>query len=71
DESRAKLKDLSNDVLDVLFSNKDQLTDFKAQAEYEKYGAKLKDFDQNAIDALKSFCYDSNDSIMNSHKDID
>lgn len=71
DESKAKLKDLSNDVLDVLFSNKDQLTDFKAQAEYEKYGAKLKDFDQNAIDALKRFSYDSNDSIDKIHKDID
>ncbi len=71
DESKAKLKDLSNDVLDVLFSNKDQLTDFKAQAEYEKYGVKLKDFDQNAIDALKRFSYNSNDSIEKIHKDID
>lgn len=71
DESKAKLKDLSNDVLDVLFSNKDQLTDFKAQAEYEKYGVKLKDFDQNAIDALKGFSYNSSDSIEKIHKDID
>lgn len=71
DESKAKLKDLSNDVLDVLFSNKDQLTDFKAQAEYEKYGVKLKDFDQNAIDALKRFSYNSSDSIEKIHKDID
>lgn len=71
DESKAKLKGVSNAALDVLFSNKDQLTDFKAQAEYEKYGAKLKDFDQNAIDALKSFPYNSNDSIEKIHKDID
>ncbi|MGE7927655.1 flagellar filament capping protein FliD [Lysinibacillus xylanilyticus] len=71
DESKAKLKGLSNEVLDVLFSNKDQLTDFKAQAEYEKYGAKLKDFDQNAIDALKRFPYNGNDSIEKIHKDID
>ena len=71
DASKAKLKDLSNDVLDVLFSNKDQLTDFKAQAEYEKYGVKLKDFDQNAIDALKRFSYNSSDSIEKIHKDID
>ncbi len=71
DESKAKLKDLSNEVLDVLFSNKDQLTDFKAQAEYEKYGVKLKDFDQNAIDALKRFSYNSNDTIEKIHKDID
>jgi len=71
DESKAKLKGLSNAVLDVLFSNKDQLTDFKAQAEYEKYGAKLKDFDQNAIDALKRFSFNSDDSIEKIHKDID
>lgn len=71
DESKAKLKGISNAALDVLFSNKDQLTDFKAQAEYEKYGAKLKDFDQNAIDALKRFPYNSNDSIEKIHKDID
>ncbi|MFY0520160.1 flagellar filament capping protein FliD [Lysinibacillus sp. UGB7] len=71
DESKAKLKGLSNEVLDVLFSNKDQLTDFKAQAVYEQYGTKLKDFDQNAIDALKRFPYDSNDSIEKIHKDID
>ncbi|WP_369380980.1 flagellar filament capping protein FliD [Lysinibacillus fusiformis] len=71
DESKAKLKDLSNEVLDVLFSNKDQLTDFKTQAEYEKYGVKLKDFDQNAIDALKRFSYNSSDSIEKIHKDID
>lgn len=71
DESKAKLKDLSNSALDALFSNKDQLTDFKAHAEYEKYGTKLKDFDQNAIDALKRFSYNSNDSIDKIHKDID
>lgn len=71
DESKAKLKNLSNEVLDVLFTNKDQLEDFKAQAEYEKYGVKLKDFDQNAIDALKRFSYNSNDSIEKIHKDID
>ncbi|KMN40516.1 MULTISPECIES: flagellar filament capping protein FliD [Lysinibacillus] len=71
DESKAKLKDLSNSALDVLFTNKDQLTDFKAQADYAKYGTKLKDFDQNAIDALKRFSYNSNDSIDKIHKDID
>ncbi|ACA38780.1 flagellar filament capping protein FliD [Lysinibacillus sphaericus] len=71
DESKAKLKGLSNSALDVLFTNKDQLTDFKAQAEYEKYGVKLKDFDQNAIDALKRFSYNSSDSIEKIHKDID
>ncbi len=73
DESKAKLKGLSNEALDVLFSNKDQLTDFKAQAEYEKYGTKLKDFDQKAIDALKVFgqSYNSSDSIEKIHKDID
>ncbi|MFJ8517772.1 flagellar filament capping protein FliD [Lysinibacillus xylanilyticus] len=71
DESKAKLKGSSNEMLDVLFSNKDQLTDFKAQAEYEKYGAKLKDFDQNAIDALKRFSFNSDDSIEKIHKDID
>lgn len=71
DESKAKLKDLSNSALDALFSNKDQLTDFKAHAEYENYGTKLKDFDQNAIDALKRFSYNSNDSIDKIHKDID
>lgn len=71
DESKAKLKDLSNSALDALFSNKDQLTDFKAHAEYEKYGSKLKDFDQNAIDALKRFSYNSNDPIDKIHKDID
>ncbi|EAZ84845.1 flagellar filament capping protein FliD [Lysinibacillus fusiformis] len=71
DESKAKLKDLSNSALDVLFTNKDQLTDFKAQADYAKYGTKLKDFDQNAIDALKRFSYNSSDSIEKIHKDID
>ncbi|WP_338652602.1 flagellar filament capping protein FliD [Lysinibacillus sp. Y5S-8] len=71
DESKAKLKGLSNEALDVLFTNKNQLTDFKVQAEYEKYGTKLKGFDQNAIDALKSFPYNSNDSIEKIHKDID
>ncbi|MEA0561849.1 flagellar filament capping protein FliD [Lysinibacillus irui] len=71
DESKAKLKNLSNEVLDVLFTNKDQLADFKAHAEYEKYGVKLKDFDQNTIDALKRFSYNSNDSIEKIHKDID
>lgn len=71
DESKAKLKGLSNSALDVLFTNKDQLTNFKAQAEYEKYGVKLKDFDQNAIDALKRFSYNSSDSIEKIHKDID
>ncbi|MFJ7838507.1 flagellar filament capping protein FliD [Lysinibacillus sphaericus] len=71
DESKAKLKAYSNSALDVLFSNKDQLTDFKTQADYAKYGSKLKDFDQNAIDALKRFSYNSNDSIDKIHKDID
>ncbi|MGE7599307.1 flagellar filament capping protein FliD [Lysinibacillus fusiformis] len=71
DESKAKLKDLSNSALDVLFTNKDQLTDYKAQADYAKYGTKLKDFDQNAIDALKRFSYNSSDSIEKIHKDID
>jgi len=71
DESKAKLKKFDDKTLDALFSNKDQLTDFKAQADYAKYGTKLKDFDQNAIDALKRFPYDSNDSIEKIHKDID
>lgn len=70
DESKAKLKKFDDKTLDALFSNKDQLTDFKAQADYAKYGTKLKGFDQNAIDALKRFPYDSNDSIEKIHKDI-
>ncbi|MFJ7669466.1 flagellar filament capping protein FliD [Lysinibacillus sp. NPDC097195] len=71
DESKAKLKAFDDKTLDVLFSNKDQLTDFKTQADYTTYGAKLKDFDQNAIDALKRFSYNSNDSIDKIHNDID
>jgi flagellar hook-associated protein 2 len=71
DESKAKLKKFDDKTLDALFSNKDQLTDFKAQADYAQYGTKLKDFDQNAIDALKRFPYDSNDTIEKIHKDID
>ncbi len=71
DESKAKLKGLSNEKLDALFVNKDQLTDFKVQAEYEKYGTKLKEFNQNTIDALKRFPYDSTESIEKIHKDID
>lgn len=71
DESKAKLNKFDDKTLDAIFSNKDQLTDFKVQADYAKYGTKLKDFDQNAIDALKRFPYDSNDSIEKIHKDID
>lgn len=71
DESKEKLKKFDDKTLDALYSNKDQLADFKAQASYSKYGLKLKDFDQNAIDALKSFSYDSNDSIDKIHKDIE
>ncbi|KAB0442218.1 flagellar filament capping protein FliD [Lysinibacillus fusiformis] len=71
DESKAKLKKFDDKTLDAIFSNKDQLTDFKVQADYAKYGTKLKDFDQNAIDALKRFPYDSDDSIEKIHKDID
>ncbi|MCS1383968.1 flagellar filament capping protein FliD [Lysinibacillus sphaericus] len=71
DESKAKLKKFDDKTLEALYSNKDQLTDFKAQADYAKYGTKLKDFDQNAIDALKRFSYNSNDSIDKIHKDID
>jgi flagellar hook-associated protein 2 len=71
DESKAKLKGLSNATLDVLFSNKDQLADFKVHAEYEKYGTELKDFDQNARDALSNFAYNSNDDIATIHQNID
>ncbi|WP_409368022.1 flagellar filament capping protein FliD [Lysinibacillus sp. 38-6] len=73
DESKAKLKKLDDKTLDVLVSNKDQLTDFKAQADYAKYGVKLKDFNQDAISALKDFgsTYDSNKSIAEIHQQID
>lgn len=73
DESKAKLKKFDDKTLDALVSNKDQLTDFKAQADYEKYGVKLKDFNQDAISALKDFgsTYDSNKSITEIHQQID
>ncbi|MFS0817746.1 flagellar filament capping protein FliD [Lysinibacillus sp. 1P01SD] len=72
DESKAKLKSLSDEKLQNLPSlNTQQLTDFRLQANYEKYGIKLKDFDTDAIIALKNFSYNSDDSIQKIHQDID
>jgi len=67
-----KFQSLTDSELQALSSlDTTQLNAFKTQAEYEQYGTKLKDFDQNAIDALKRFSYNSNDSIDKIHKDID
>ncbi len=71
-EKIEKFQSLKDDELQALSSlDTTQLKAFKTQADYAQYGTILKDFDQNAIDALKRFSYDSNDSIDKIHKDID
>ena len=72
EDSKVKLRTLSDENLQSLSSlNTQQLSDFKVQANYEKYGTKLKDFDAAAINALKNFSYNSDDSIQKIHQDID
>ncbi|MFJ7408998.1 MULTISPECIES: flagellar filament capping protein FliD [unclassified Lysinibacillus] len=71
-EKIEKFQSLKDDELQALSSlDTTQLKAFKTQADYEQYGITLKDFDQNAIDALKRFPYNANDSIDKIHKDID
>ncbi|MFJ7663180.1 flagellar filament capping protein FliD [Lysinibacillus sp. NPDC097162] len=71
-EKIEKFQSLKDDELLALSSlDTTQLKAFKNHADYAQYGTILKNFDQNAIDALKRFSYDSNDSIEKIHKDID
>ena len=71
-EKIEKFQSLTDGELQALSSlDTMQLNAFKTQADYAQYGTKLKDFDQKAIDALKSFAYNSNDSIEDIHKAID
>ncbi|QPQ37266.1 flagellar filament capping protein FliD [Lysinibacillus sp. JNUCC-52] len=71
-EKIEKFQSLTDGELQALSSlDTTQLKAFKTQADYEQYGIILKDFDQNAIDALKRFPYNANDSIDKIHKDID
>lgn len=71
-EKIEKFQSLTDGELQALSSlDTTQLKAFKTQADYEQYGIILKDFDQNAIDALKRFPYNANDLIDKIHKDID